>query len=102
MLRLVFTLVVNAIALLLASWALPGFDLGGKRQALGLALVLGLVMALLGPFLTRIALPVTVLTLGLGGLLLTGGLVWSPPSSTAAGCTSTASGRASASRSSSR
>jgi uncharacterized membrane protein YvlD (DUF360 family) len=74
-LRVALTIPINAFALLVAAWLLDGFDLGTPRQALGLAVVLGLVTALVGPFLTRIALPLTVLTLGLGGILLSGLLV---------------------------
>ncbi|HET6172777.1 MAG TPA: phage holin family protein [Gaiellales bacterium] len=74
-LRVLFTLVMNAVALLLASWLLDGFTLGSDRQALGLAIVLGVVNALIGPVLTRLTLPVTVLTLGFGGLVVTGVLV---------------------------
>jgi uncharacterized membrane protein YvlD (DUF360 family) len=74
-LRVLLTLVVDACALLLASAILPGFDLGSSAQAVGLALALGLVSALVAPFLMRIALPVTVVTLGLAGLAITGGLI---------------------------
>jgi uncharacterized membrane protein YvlD (DUF360 family) len=74
-LRVVVTLIVNAVALLVAAWLLSGFSLGAPSHALGFALVLGLITALVGPVLARIALPVTVVTLGLGGLVLTGFLV---------------------------
>jgi uncharacterized membrane protein YvlD (DUF360 family) len=74
-LRVLLTLVVDAAALLLASLILPGFDLGSPAQAIGLALAIGLVSALVAPFLMRIALPVTVVTLGLAGLAITGALI---------------------------
>jgi uncharacterized membrane protein YvlD (DUF360 family) len=74
-LRVVVTWIVNALALLIAAGLLSGFSLGSPSHALGFALVLGLVTAFVGPVLARVALPVTVLTLGLGGLVLTGLLV---------------------------
>ena len=74
-LRMLFVLVVDAIALLLAARLLDGFDLGSRWQSLVLAAVLGLVTAFMAPLLTRLTLPVTVLTLGVGGLVVTGLMV---------------------------
>src|SRR3954469_9134360 len=68
--RLVLVLVVDAVALLALSWALPGFTLDGPWAAFGLALALGLANAVVWPLLIRVALPFTVATLGLGALAL--------------------------------
>jgi uncharacterized membrane protein YvlD (DUF360 family) len=68
--RLVLVLVVDAVALLLLSWALPGFTLDGPLAAFGLALALGVANAVVWPLLIRFALPFTVATLGLGALAL--------------------------------
>ena len=68
--RLVLVLVLDALALLALSWILPGFTLAGPGAAFGLALALGVANAVVWPFLIRFALPFTVLTLGLGALVL--------------------------------
>jgi uncharacterized membrane protein YvlD (DUF360 family) len=73
--RVVFVLLLDAGILLLLSELLDGFVLDGPRAALGAATLIGLLNSLVWPVLARFALPVTVLTLGLGALLLNGVLV---------------------------
>src|SRR5215218_8571344 len=68
--RLVVVLLIDAAALLLLSWLLPGFTVDGAAAALFLAVVLGIANALVWPVLVRFALPFTVATLGLGALAL--------------------------------
>jgi len=73
--RLAVVLVLDVVALLLLSWLLPGFTVDGVLGAFALALVLGLANAFVWPLLVRIALPFTVMTLGLGALALNAGLL---------------------------
>lgn len=73
--RLALLLLVDALALLALSEILPGFTLDGPGAALGLAAVLGIANALVWPLLIRVALPFTVLTLGLGALVLNAALL---------------------------
>jgi len=73
--RVVFVLLLDAGILLLLSELLDNFVFDGPRAALGAAALIGLLNALVWPALARFALPVTVLTLGLGALLLNGVLV---------------------------
>src|SRR5262245_30861970 len=73
--RIVFVLLLDAGILLLLSELLEGFVLDGARTALGAAALIGLLNALVWPTLARFALPLTVLTLGLGALVLNGVLV---------------------------
>jgi uncharacterized membrane protein YvlD (DUF360 family) len=68
-------LVLDALALLLLSHLLEGFVLDGPGSALATAAAVGLLNALVWPALARIALPLTVLTLGLASLVLNGALV---------------------------
>jgi uncharacterized membrane protein YvlD (DUF360 family) len=68
-------LLLDAAALLLLSQALDGFVLDGAGAALGTAAVIGLLNALVWPLLARVALPLTVLTLGGAALVLNGLLV---------------------------
>jgi uncharacterized membrane protein YvlD (DUF360 family) len=61
---------VDAAALLLLAAVLPGFTVDGLWAALGTGLVLGLLNAFVWPILSRFTLRISVLTLGLFGLLL--------------------------------
>ncbi len=70
--RSVFVLLLDAVILLLLSELLNGFVLDGAATALGAAALIGLLNALVWPALARLALPLTVLTLGLAGLVLNG------------------------------
>jgi putative membrane protein len=59
-------LIVNALALSAAAWLLEGMDLtGGFFDVLLVALVFGLLNALLKPILLLFSLPFLIVTLGL-------------------------------------
>jgi uncharacterized membrane protein YvlD (DUF360 family) len=73
--RAMVVLLVDAGLLLLLSELLAGFTLDGAGAALGTAALAGLLNSLLWPSLARLALPLSVLTLGLGALVLNALLV---------------------------
>ena len=73
--RVVVVLLLDAAILLLLSEVLDNFVLDGPATALGAAALIGLLNSLVWPTLVRFALPITVLTLGVGALLLNGLLV---------------------------
>ena len=73
--RGLLVLLLDAGTLLLLSQLLDGFVLDGAAAALGAAALIGLLNALILPALVRLTLPLTVLTLGIAGLLLNGLLV---------------------------
>ncbi|HVD41564.1 MAG TPA: phage holin family protein, partial [Solirubrobacterales bacterium] len=73
--RGLFVLLLDAGILLLLSELLDGFVLDGARNALAAAALIGFLNALVWPMIARFALPLTVLTLGIGALLLNGLLV---------------------------
>jgi len=73
--RGLFVLVLDAGILLLLSEILDNFVLDGARNALAAAALIGLLNALVWPTIARLALPLTVLTLGVGALVLNGLLV---------------------------
>jgi uncharacterized membrane protein YvlD (DUF360 family) len=73
--RGLLVLLLDAFSLLLLSELLGGFVLDGAAAALGAAAAIGVLNALIWPVLVRIALPLTVLTLGGAALLLNGVLV---------------------------
>jgi putative membrane protein len=63
---------LNAVALLLLSYLLPGVQIDGFFTALWVALLLGLVNAVVRPVLVLLTLPITLLTLGLFLLVING------------------------------
>jgi uncharacterized membrane protein YvlD (DUF360 family) len=73
--RAVVVLLVDAAVLVLLSALLPGFTLDGPGAALATAALVGVLNALVWPLLARFALPLSVLTLGLGALALNALLV---------------------------
>ncbi|MGE5407654.1 MAG: phage holin family protein [Syntrophothermus sp.] len=73
--RAALVLALDSLTLLALSELLGGFVLAGPGAALSAAVVIGLLNALIWPALARLALPLTVLTLGLVGLILNGLLV---------------------------
>jgi uncharacterized membrane protein YvlD (DUF360 family) len=74
-LRILAIWVITAAALHLMSWILAGFAIEGTGTALLAAALIGLLNALVWPLVIRVALPFTVLTLGLGVLALNGAVV---------------------------
>jgi len=62
---LLLTWLINALALLILPYVIPSIKIRGFGTALVVALVLGLINALLKPVLVLLTLPVTLLTLGL-------------------------------------
>jgi uncharacterized membrane protein YvlD (DUF360 family) len=74
--RLLVVWVITAAALMLMSTLLAGFDVKDFAGALAAAALIGLINALVWPIVIRVALPITVLTLGLGVLVLNGAVVW--------------------------
>jgi uncharacterized membrane protein YvlD (DUF360 family) len=67
--------VIDAVVLLVLAQVLSGFYLRDFGTALAAAVLVGLANALIWPALSRAALPLNVITLGLAGLLLNGVLV---------------------------
>jgi uncharacterized membrane protein YvlD (DUF360 family) len=72
--RGLFVLLLDAGILLLLSELMGGFVLAGTGTALGAAAIIGLLNAFVWPALARLALPLTVLTLGIAALVLNGAL----------------------------
>jgi len=68
--------ILNALALLIVAYLLPGIHVASFGTALVVALVLGLVNTLIKPLLVLLTLPITVVTLGLFLLVLNAMLFW--------------------------
>jgi uncharacterized membrane protein YvlD (DUF360 family) len=74
-LRLVVIWLTSAATLMLLSALLSRVDVDSFGAALGAAALIGLINAFVWPVIIRLALPITVLTLGLGVLVLNGAVV---------------------------
>lgn len=79
MLKFIVRVLINALALWVAAWVLPGIELGSEAAVeasgndtvggilsyLFVGLVFGVVNALVRPIVSLLSLPLTILTLGL-------------------------------------
>ncbi|MFA7668397.1 MAG: phage holin family protein [Burkholderiaceae bacterium] len=74
--ELILVWILNAIALLIVAYVLPGISVASFGAALIAALVLGLLNTLVKPFLILLTLPITVVTLGLFLLVLNALVFW--------------------------
>jgi putative membrane protein len=77
MTKFILRWIINAIALYLAVFLLPGIDLeGGLISIVWLALIFGLINALFRPLLQFLTCPLIILTLGLFTLVINTFLFW--------------------------
>ncbi|GGC80030.1 membrane protein [Tersicoccus solisilvae] len=89
--RFLFRWVVNALALAVAAWLLPGLQItadaamvrtfGGAQAATMVAyvivsLIFGLVNAIIRPVLAFLSIPITCLTLGLFSVVINALMLW--------------------------
>jgi uncharacterized membrane protein YvlD (DUF360 family) len=74
-LRILVTWLSTALALWVLAWLLPGLIVEDVGAALGAAALIGLLNAAAWPLIIRLALPLTVLTLGMLPLLLNGVII---------------------------
>jgi putative membrane protein len=67
----IIRILISAVAVLIASYVIPGVDVGGNFvTALIVAAVLGLLNAFLKPILVFLTIPITIITLGLFYLVI--------------------------------
>jgi putative membrane protein len=62
--------IVSALAIIASAYILPGVHVAGFTTALVLALVLGIINAVIKPVLVILTLPINVITLGLFTLVI--------------------------------
>ena len=73
--RLIVKWLITAAALYVAAALVSGIDVADQRSLLIAALVIGLVNALLKPFVVLLTLPITFVTLGLFYLFVNAGML---------------------------
>lgn len=73
---LIVVWILNAVALLVVAYVLPGIAVASFWSAMLAALVLGLLNTLVKPLLILLTLPITIVTLGLFLLVLNALVFW--------------------------
>ncbi len=74
--RIIIRIFINAIALAITAYILPGIELsGGIAGLLLVAVIFGVVNALVRPIVSLLSLPITCLTLGLFTLVINAGML---------------------------
>ena len=66
----------NALLVILVAYVVPGITVASFWTALLVALILGILNAIVRPILIILTLPITLLTLGLFTLVINGALFW--------------------------
>lgn len=69
---IIISILINTIAVLVTSYILPGIHVAGFWTALVVAIVLGIVNAVLRPIIFILTLPINILTLGLFSFVIMG------------------------------
>ena len=67
---------LNALVIVVAAYILPGVAVSGFVVALLIAVVLGLLNAVIKPLLVILTLPINIVTLGLFTLVINAFLIW--------------------------
>jgi putative membrane protein len=74
--KLIIRLAINVLSLLVVEYLVPGFILKDLWTAVVAAIAIGIVNTLIKPVFQLIALPVSILTLGIGAFLINVLLLW--------------------------
>ena len=72
---IIINILVSAVAVLVTGRLLSGVTIDGFGTAVAVAVVLGIVNAVLGPLLLVLTLPINILSLGLFTFVIIAGLV---------------------------
>ena len=74
--NIIISILINTIAVLVTGYILPGIHIANFWTALAVAIVLGIVNAVLRPIIFILTLPLNILTLGLFSFVIMGLLVY--------------------------
>ncbi len=75
MINIIGKLIVNAVALLIVDYLVPGFKLEGFQATLVAAVVIGVINTFIRPIIQILALPFSIVTLGITAFLINVGLL---------------------------
>ena len=68
--KFILRLLINALAILLVAYLIPGITVSSFWAALIMAVILGIINALISPSVKILTLPISILTLGLFTLVI--------------------------------
>lgn len=74
--RFIISLILNAIALLITAYLVPGFIVTHVASAILAALVIGIINALIRPILLVLTAPINFLTLGIFSIFINALTLW--------------------------
>jgi len=74
--RVIIKLAINVFALFVVAYLVPGFILTGLWPAIVAAIVIGVVNTFIKPILQIIALPISLITLGISAFLINVALLY--------------------------
>lgn len=74
--KLIIKLIINAIALMIVSYIIPGFYFDGFMSVLVAAVVIGVVNTYIKPVLQVIFIPLSIITFGISAFLINVVLLW--------------------------
>jgi len=63
--KTIINIIVTALIVILGAYLIPGIEVGGFLNAIIVAIVLGVINAIVRPILVLFTLPITIFTLGL-------------------------------------
>lgn len=72
----IIRLIINALIIIGIAYLVPGISVGSFYTALLVAIILGLINAIIRPIIILLTLPVNILTLGLFTLVINALLFW--------------------------
>lgn len=73
---MLLAILINTIAVWATSYILPGIHINNLKTSIIVAIILGIVNAVLRPIIFIITLPINILTLGLFSFVIMGSLVY--------------------------
>jgi putative membrane protein len=74
--RLLSKWIISTLAILLAAYLIPGIGVSGVYIAIIIALLLGLINAVIRPIVVILTLPINIVTLGLFTFIINGFFFW--------------------------
>lgn len=74
--QLLIHLALNVLALLVVDYVVPGFHIDSIKTAIVAAIVIGVINTFIKPVIQIIALPISILTLGIFAFLINVALLW--------------------------
>jgi putative membrane protein len=77
--KLLISWLINAAALTVAAWVIPGITVSDEQAWVAvavMAVIFGLINTLIRPFLKLLACPLIILTMGLFALVINGLMLW--------------------------